>query len=210
MAKKERGVIIFDFDGTIADSFLVALDIFYSFSKIKPLNKKEVQKLRGMALVQISQELKMPGYMIPFLLIRGRKAMHRRMGEVGMEPGMDRAIKQLAKTHTLFVLSSNSPENITTFLDRYQLTGHFKAIHGNAGLLRKARHLQKIIVANQLDRSQTWYVGDESRDVEAAHKCHIKSVAVTWGYNSKRALSRHKPTVQVNTAAELLRCFKNN
>ena len=37
------------------------------------------------------------------------------------------------------------------------------------------------------------YVGDEIRDVDAAKKAGIKVIGVTWGYNTKNALSTAHP-----------------
>ena len=44
---------------------------------------------------------------------------------------------------------------------------------------------------------------DEVRDIEAARKSGIKSVAVTWGYNSKDALLKENPDFLINSPDEL-------
>jgi len=36
-------------------------------------------------------------------------------------------------------------------------------------------------------------VGDETRDIEAAKAAGFQSVAVTWGYNSKKVLENARP-----------------
>jgi len=37
------------------------------------------------------------------------------------------------------------------------------------------------------------FVGDKTRDIEAAKKAGIRMAAVTWGYNSRRSLDAMKP-----------------
>ncbi len=48
------------------------------------------------------------------------------------------------------------------------------------------------------------FVGDETRDVEAAHKAGIPIAAVTWGYNSRRSLDGMKPGRIYDRPADLL------
>jgi len=48
-----------------------------------------------------------------------------------------------------------------------------------------------------------FYVCDEVRDIEAARKSGISSIAVTWGYNTKDALIKENPDFLANTPDEL-------
>lgn len=41
--------------------------------------------------------------------------------------------------------------------------------------------LKKVINHYQMNHSQTFYVGDETRDIEAEKKANIYSIAVIWG-----------------------------
>jgi phosphoglycolate phosphatase-like HAD superfamily hydrolase len=47
--------------------------------------------------------------------------------------------------------------------------------------------------SHKLDPSKVFYIGDETRDIEAAKKAGIKSIAVTWGYNTKAILDNSNP-----------------
>jgi phosphoglycolate phosphatase len=132
------------------------------------------------------------------------------MHDVHLIAGMESAISELYKTHKLFILSSNSAHNITLILKRYKLTGYFSGVYGSVPLLGKARALRRLLRQNSLDSAQTWYVGDEARDIEAARKNNLSSVAVSWGYNNIHVLQQHQPTVLVFTTEELMSSFKNN
>jgi phosphoglycolate phosphatase len=202
-----KTTVIFDFDGTIADTFVMALNIFY---KLKPrwpiLPKGEVERLRGMAFLQVARELQIPPWDIPFLLIKGRNIMASQLDEAVLIPGMDDAIRQLrAKGHELYVISSNSNENINRFLDRYKIVDQFTEIHGSIGILSKARVIKNLLKEKGVDPKTAYYVGDEARDVEAAHKAKVRSVAVSWGYNNIKILAEHKPNVLVFDPAEIVK-----
>ena len=46
----------------------------------------------------------------------------------------------------------------------------------------------------ELNADEALYVGDEIRDIEAANSANVDIAAVSWGLNSRRALSKHDPT----------------
>ncbi|NCT57207.1 MAG: HAD hydrolase-like protein [Legionella sp.] len=50
----------------------------------------------------------------------------------------------------------------------------------------------------------TCYIGDEARDVEAAHAAKIKSLAVSWGFNSYSRLVQANPNQLVTNIEQLL------
>ena len=52
--------------------------------------------------------------------------------------------------------------------------------------------------------SDVLYVGDETRDIEAAREAGLAMTAVTWGYNSEQALSALGPQHIVRSPGELL------
>lgn len=210
MRNDKQRAIVFDFDGTIADSFPVALEIFYALTHTGPLPDEDMTRLRGMTLIQVARELKIPMYVVPFLLIRGRAMMRKRMHEITMIDGMEEVIRELSEMYTLFILSSNSQRNITMMLAKYQLVDCFDEIHGSVPLLGKARRLRQIMKRHKLVPIETWYVGDEARDIEAARKSHMKTVAVSWGYNNIHVLKSHMPDALVFTPDELSNCLKHN
>jgi phosphoglycolate phosphatase len=206
-----KSVIIFDFDGTIVDSFTMVVGIMY---KLKPrwpiMPKGEVERLRGMAMLQVAQELRIPAWQIPFLLIRGRRKMNHMIGTLKVIPGMEDALRKLhADGHELYVISSNSSKNITSVLDRYKLTDCFTEIEGSVSLLGKSRNIKKLAKqARARGASNVYYVGDEARDIRAAKASKVKSIAVSWGFNNIHILTRHKPTALVFDPAELTEVIK--
>jgi len=210
MNKTRQGAVVFDFDGTLVDSFPVALDIFYEITHTSAFEQEDMMRFRGMTMLQLAKDLRIPIYAIPFLLVRGRQIMRRRMHNVQLIAGMESAIQELYETHKLFILSSNSSHNISSILERYNLTHYFSGVYGSVPLLGKARALRRLLKQYRLDTSQTWYVGDEARDIEAAQKNHLNSIAVSWGYNNIHVLQQHRPMTLVFTTEELVSCFKNN
>jgi len=197
--------IIFDFDGTIADSFTLVVDIIHDLTgHEEPLPSHEIERLRGMTLRQAAKDIRLPIWKIPFLVAKGRKQMWAEMNKVPIFDGMADVLRQLAADgHHLYVMSSNSVQNIELFLERHHLRDDFIRLYGGVGLLGKARALNRVLRQNELDPKQTWYVGDEVRDIEGAQRAGIRVAAVTWGYNNAAVLKAHDPEALVMDVAKL-------
>ncbi|MFZ1324135.1 MAG: HAD hydrolase-like protein, partial [Candidatus Saccharimonadales bacterium] len=55
-----------------------------------------------------------------------------------------------------------------------------------------------------LKRKDTVYIGDETRDIQAARMAFIRAVSVTWGFNTRRILEKQRPAYLIDTPEELL------
>jgi phosphoglycolate phosphatase len=201
--------LIFDFDGTIADSFELAYEIASGLTDTSHIDEAELERLRHMSLRKVIAELKVPVYRLPKLVLRGRQLMHERIHEVHPFPGIPEVLQQLhadPENHML-VISSNSEQNVRTFLRANNLEPYFDGVYGGAGLFNKATALKRVIRRNRIDTSTCFYIGDEVRDVIAATKVQIEPVSVTWGYQAADALVKQHPFAVVKDPPELLEVF---
>lgn len=198
--------IIFDFDGTIVDTFQMTVEIGRNITGNKSLlSREDLNKLRIKSTFEIVQELNIPKHMWPFLMFRGRRQMAKRLDEIKIFKGIDEVISNLHENgFKLLVISSNSSNNITKCLRKYGIKKDFRKIYGGVGLLSKARALRKVLASNRLDLHDVIYVGDEVRDIEAAKDVGIDVVAVTWGFNDKNLLEAETPNFVVRSRPELL------
>ena len=204
--------VIFDFDGTIADSLPVVIAVFEELMRGgKPMPHAEVERLRGMSLLRVGAELRILPWRVPLLLARGRARMRRRLDEVPMFDGIEAVIRQLnADGHKLYIVSSNSARTIRVFLKKHRLDTEFIRVYGRAGVFGKKKLLRMMLQRNRLDRGDTYYIGDESRDVEAARHAGIRMIAVTWGYNNNTLLQTHHPDFLVDKPADILRVISRD
>ncbi len=199
--------IIFDFDGTLADSFSLIIGIAHDLTKHpKLLDKKEVIRLKDLQLIDVAKELNIPKMKWPYLLFRGRKLMLKKISKIEPFTEIDQLLKSLnAKNYNIYIMSSNSEKNISLFLKKYELNKYIKEIYGSVGLFGKARNLKKIISKNKLNKEDVYYVGDEPRDIEASKKNNIKIISVSWGFNNKELLKKYNPDFIVDHPLEILK-----
>jgi len=135
--------------------------------------------------------------------------MHQRIDEVKTFPGLHDVLGQLhARGHQMFVMSSNSQQNVEHFLRTHNLENYFDDVYGGIGLFSKTRALRKIMHRNKLRPEDCYYIGDEMRDVQAAKKARMRAVAVAWGYNSDEALRKQAPFALAQQPSDFLTIFR--
>ncbi|MDF1645733.1 MAG: HAD hydrolase-like protein [Legionellaceae bacterium] len=198
--------IIFDFDGTIANSLLALAEIIeklapiYHFQAITP---DILPQLRTMPAQQILTYLKIKPWLVPILMIVVRYQLQKKIPQMTLQPGLDSLFKRLTKhTANIGILSSNSKKNIEQFLSQHPINP-IKYIHVEKYRLSKHRALRSLLRKHNFQTSNTCYVVDEMRDIEAAQALGITSIAVTWGYNTSEALAAAKPDFLVHTPEAL-------
>lgn len=199
--------VILDFDGTIADSFSLILEIFHDLSGGNHRSKsaEEVSYFRNLPLKAVMKELELQKWRLPVMLFRGRRRMGKRLNEVELFAGMSEAIKELSERgYQLFIVSSNSTKNVRHFLGERGLEAYFQDIYGGVGLLGKTRVLRRIMKNNGLAANECVYIGDELRDVEGSKRARVACIAVSWGFSSAKLLKASKPFALVEKPEELV------
>jgi phosphoglycolate phosphatase len=197
--------LIFDFDGTIADSFETLLEIFEEITaRPKKLTDQEIGRLRGESLKDIIKYLKIKRWQLPRIILKAKRQVALKMPGIKTFPGMTMALKALNKDGcSMYILSTNSSENIGIFLKKNSLDGLFLHVYGDIGLRSKSSALKKIIKAEKLNPKDCVYIGDEVRDIEAAKKAKITSVGVTWGFNNRSSIESARPDFSASSPASL-------
>ncbi len=208
---KQPKVIIFDFDGTIADSSETLFAIFNRLSApfgYKKLSSIHVAELRNKTSREMYQALKVPTLKMPFFVRKARAELRSCLSDIPLIYGMKKTVLDLKEAgYSLGILSSNTEANIHTFLAQHDLD-IFDFIT-STGLFSKHKELQSIAKRLKVTPEQMIYIGDETRDVDAAHKAGIPMVAVTWGVNTKAILQTANPNFLADSPKELSALFTN-
>ncbi len=201
--------LIFDFDGTIADTLEETRRIFNRIAPeygIREVYEHELAKLRHLSLSELLKHLSIPNRRVPSLLARGTGMLRGNITQLPLINGMGEVLNELrSHTRTFGILTSNASANVDLFLKAHGLRGLFDFISSTSKLTGKAKHLTAIRKTFSLHASEMLYVGDEIRDVKAAQKAGIPIAAVTWGFNSRESLSSEEPDHLFSQPADFLR-----
>lgn len=205
--RDRQRAVIFDFDGTLADSLPAVIQVFEEMTgRIGHYSLEQVQAYRDLSVPELMRELKVPRWKAPLLLIRGRKMLRNHLHGISVHEGIPELLQTLCDEGVpLYVLSSNSTENLHSYLAWHKLSHFFKGVYGGASLVGKAPRLLKMVEDECIDIERSWYVGDEMRDVSAARAVGFQAASVTWGYNTRAALESKHPDIVVDTTKQLLK-----
>jgi phosphoglycolate phosphatase len=203
--------LIFDFDGTLVDSFAYVIKQYSLLAiehDLKKITASDIENLRNLDAKDIIKFLQIPLYKIPRLILQIRKKMSLEMPTLAPVQNMPNVLHDLkAAGFSLGILTSNSAENVSLWLQHNQLQHLFNFIYIESTYMGKQKILKKILNNYQIERSKAFYIGDETRDIEAANGCGIHSIAVTWGYNSEKILTQSQPKHILHQPADLLSLF---
>ncbi|MFP4007917.1 MAG: HAD-IA family hydrolase [Spirulinaceae cyanobacterium] len=201
-------LIVFDFDGTIANTPQTIVAIVNRLAAefgYKSLNEAEILALRGLSSREIVRQSQVSWLQLPFLLRRIKKELNQEIDKVQPIVGIEDALKVLkSEGYRLGILTSNLQENVTVFLETNNLQDVFEFIYPDASLFGKHRQIRRLLRLNALTPSELVYVGDESRDIEAARKSGVWAIAVGWGFNAPELLVQHHPDRLVTTPQALV------
>jgi len=188
--------VVFDFDGTIADTLSVVIRIankfadHYGYRKI-PLS--DLPKLREKKPSAVLRHLGISIFKLPIVARKIRFEMNKEI--VHLQTAVDlRNILVALKENgcVLGILTTNSRENVMEFLKNNNLE-LFDFVYAGRAVYGKGRLLKKLMKDKTIPHQNPIYVGDEIRDVEAAKSAGIKVIGVSWGYNTKIALQNANP-----------------
>lgn len=204
-------LIIFDFDGTIADTPSLILKCVNELSaKYGYAPIEDAEKMRGKPiLAMVREDLGISWWRLwrfsreLTALVRSRPEGVRLVGQMG------ETLDSLAKSYEIALATSNSEAFLKSVLSAEQWE-RFSFVRADIPLFGKKRALQKILRENGTSFEKIFYVGDEVRDIEACQAVGISIVAVSWGLNSKEALLAHSPDALVETPKQLEELFSKS
>ena len=204
----DKKLIIFDFDGTIADTMELGLGIAnllaskYGYRKVA---KEELLAYRNLSTRDALKSVGISFLKLPFIARDFRRELHKRIELLKPIDGISQVITQLHLNNCVIgILTSNSTKNVTSFLEKNSMLEMFHFIHPQKNLFNKSKTLKSIVKNYQFQSYEVLYIADETRDIDAAKVSNIPIASVCWGLNTKKALMKHKPDYLIESPSMLL------
>lgn len=190
-------VVCFDFDGTICDSLPIAIPLIREYLRKNHLPEITIDQGRNLGLSGLLKHYHIPIFQIPGLMNQYRKILAEALSHADVFPNLPEVLTTLSQKHQLGIVSNTGANVISEFLEFHHLTPLFTFVEGNFNLFGKHQQIKK--------HHSDFYIGDSSRDITAGKKAGAKTIAVTWGYESKTLLQTFNPDFVAEKPTDLLK-----
>ncbi|MEK5486042.1 MULTISPECIES: HAD-IA family hydrolase [Lysinibacillus] len=199
--------IIFDFDGTLADSTAVFASAWNTLAqkyKFKGIELKEIDTLKKLSISERSKLFDFPMYKLPMILPQFYKLYRQSLNDVHLFDGMKEVLMEIDKRgYKIIIISSNSKENILAFLKMNGIHCVADVLCSNR-IFGKDKVMKKFLKDSNVNSADVLYIGDEQRDIVACKKAGVPIVWVEWGYDAIEVVQNENPEYKVATPQEIL------
>lgn len=196
---------VFDFDGTIVDNFdLVHKIVVKELGNQGIMVTRSKEELRELGVRAAMSEYKISKITMLKMVLRLKKQIHLELFGYPPVKGLTEVLKKIYRTESLYILSTNKLENIRKYLKKFNLNNYFKEVFEDKSYFGKSHTIDGLLNKIKADKKDVYYIGDEVRDVEAAKKSGVKSVAVAWGFEGDNPLKSANPDFSFHHPEELL------
>lgn len=208
---RNRGLLLFDYDGVLADSLAALTEYTSAFCRTHGIGKGfaaaaiaclESATLSGLIRAAGITEAYMRDY-ARFLF----RELNKNPTYVPLFEGIPEMLQDLARSHTLCVVTANHSAVVQQRLEAAQLSGVMTYVYGNDEPGGKVEHIRRALESNHTNAESTWMIGDTVGDIEAAQAAGVHAVATTWGWQSYKTLNSRAPDLIFERPQALHRYF---
>ncbi len=201
-------LVIFDYDGVIADSLSLCLEAAEKAARLlgRPtrLDADIWDRLPRVTFDDLATELGFRGdevnafsrYIFNYTQAPGDWPR--------LFPGIESLLLQLSDRLPLQILSASSSRAIGNVLRNEGLIHTIRAISGGDQVGSKTEKLRRILQQADCAPEQALMVGDSISDIEAARACGVRAVAVSWGWQPLSRLRAAEPDFMIDRPLQLL------
>lgn len=187
-------LLIFDFDGTIADTKTLYYKAIFHELKFLGFSESQVDKAIdiGLSLRKTFSNLGFSYFKSWFLKNRIMKNIKEHINEVKKCKDVD-AIKNIPGKKIL--VTNSLKEFAIPVLKHLKLDKEFSEIYGADDFSDKAEFISSYLRERKLDKKNVYYIGDGTADVRLTRKVGCISVIISGkcAWNSRQEVLRQNP-----------------
>ena len=199
-----KPLLILDFDGTIANTRDTVIEVMNGLSNefgFRKIEQKDIEYLRSKKPRDILEYLGISPFKASFITRKIRKKIKESIAT--LEPSKNwlpvlQSLKQ--KGCHIGIVTTNTEENVKKFLHANNLNV-FDFFYTAGQIFGKDKIISKI--SHDIEFSDIYFIGDEISDIDAGKKAKVKTIAVSWGYNTIESLQKENPDYMIYSPQEL-------
>jgi phosphoglycolate phosphatase len=210
MKTNKHPTVLFDFDGTIAQTLHLLLYLpeeLLTFTALKEITHAEIDYLKRHGLRKFIQLLKISPLRLPKMITELQHLFAHHIHNIPLVEGITDVLTSLHERPTkIGIITSNTRHNVEAYLEFHRLD-MVSFVYADRSIFGKHRVISKVLKEQRINPAETVYIGDEVRDVEAAKKSGIRSAAVSWGFSHRENLEKAQPNWLFDKPEELMTLF---
>lgn len=184
---KNNKIIIFDFDGVIADSLNIAFEVNKLSKPSLTLERYRAGYNGNINEVQYKDKV--------VNKINFFKEYGERFADLGIDPEKKNFIQKLAQEFQLFIISSTTGDIIREYLKRHDIFDCFTDIFGNEIDTSKVKKFHMLFNQYNIKADDVIFITDSSGDVDEAKEAGVRTiVGILGGYQNEEILEKSTPT----------------
>ncbi len=207
MVQVKYKYVIFDFDGTLADTEEATFIIYQKLAEkynLRNITMDELGHLKKMNAKDVMAYVELKKRYLPFILKKGKKLLNHDIKNISLcKPDIFYTIGKLREMGVkTAIITTNSKANVELFLEAHNVDIFDLIV--SAAMFGKEAKMKKIVKKEKIKLHEFLYVGDEIRDITAARNAGMDIASVGWGYNTVESLKKHEPDYLIFEPSELI------
>lgn len=204
--------IIFDFDGTLVDSFDIAINVANQLAekhRFKTIVKSDLDYLRKISISEKCKFLGFPLYKLPLWAPEFYTLYRHSCEKLSLFEGIKEMLDELNSLgYQIAIISSNSENIIREFLHKNNII-YINKIFCSKHVFGKDIIIRRFLRDQRVGCAEVIYVGDEHRDVVACKKTGIKVIWVEWGFDIIEMVRQVFPDYVAKEPEDILQIVKS-
>ena len=201
----------FDYDGVIVDSLdqlvQVAIQAQTGIGSGRTPSRRDFAVVENLTVEEVGREIGIPEVELSRYVELFFEAQRKDTSKASLYEGIFSTFKELAKKHTIVVITSSQSNAVRSALVEHGLELYIADVLGGDVGNRKSDRIQMMQSKFKIPSESTFMIGDAVSDIREGKIAGVKTVAVTWGFQHLETLAKEEPDFIVDTPSDLLELF---
>ena len=205
MNNQNKKLIIFDFDGVLANTEKFCFDLHKKSNK--NLSWSEFQGFcNGNFVDGIAKAINEKSHVIPDNFY---DKYEKEIEKITVNSSIYETVKSLSENFIICIVSSTESYLIKNFLIKEKLDNYFSDILGADIHKDKTVKINSLLEKYNINSNNVVFITDSLGDILEGNKCGVKSIGVTWGIHNEKNLEKGNPVAIIDDPMKLLDIIQN-
>lgn len=204
-------LVCIDFDGVICDSLLQQLEIVSAAQRIVGFGRKptidDFRIIENLSYDGFAELIGIPEVKFGEWRSAVQTLIKSDSTDVPIFLGIDEVLRTIARHYTLVIITSNLESAVNRALKRENLSELVAKVYDGVYPGTKTEKILSAATEYKAKPSSLYMIGDTRSDIRHGHEAGAKTVAVTYGYQSKETLQLERPHFVAENPWEILTCL---